>query len=94
MNNTGYKRLFKLVLTLVLTGCAGNPPVKTDAPYRNNSAGTTHSTGTVLNHPPEYQTQSLGLTGTYANSLAVKNFIRHMVLEHHFSESYLNNLFS
>lgn len=87
MKNTGYKRLFKLALALALTGCAGNPAVKTDAPYPNNTA-------TIHDHAPEYQTQSLGLTGTYANSLAVQNFIRHMVLEHHFSESYLNSLFS
>ncbi|MDO9424214.1 MAG: lytic murein transglycosylase [Methylobacter sp.] len=86
MKNTGYKRLSKLALALALTGCASNPAVKTDAPYTNTN------TSTILEHAPEYQAP--GLTGTYANSLPVQNFIRHMVLKHGFSESYLNGLFS
>ena len=85
MKNTGYKRLFKLALALTLTGCASNPAIKTDAPD--------HNTATITpDHVTEYQAQVL--TGTYANSSAVQNFIRHMVLEHSFSESYLNSLFS
>lgn len=84
MKNTGYKRLFKLILALALTGCASNPAVQTDAPYP--------VTGATPDHPVEFQTQRL--TGLYANSLPVQNFIRHMVLEHRFSESYLNSLFS
>jgi membrane-bound lytic murein transglycosylase B len=84
VNNTGYKCLLKLALALTLTGCASNPAVKTDAPYRNSA--------TSSDHPTAYQAQ--GLTGTYANSLAVQNFIRHMALEHSFSPSYLNDLFS
>ncbi|MBL6985639.1 MAG: lytic murein transglycosylase [Methylobacter sp.] len=85
MKNTGCKRLFKLALALALTGCAGNPAVKTDSPYHN------HAT-TIPDQALPYQAQNI--TGTYANSLPLKNFIRHMVLEHHFSESYLNSLFS
>jgi membrane-bound lytic murein transglycosylase B len=81
VKNTGYKRLFKLALALMLTGCASNPAVQTDAPHRITD-----------NQAPEYQAQALN--GLYANSLPVKNFIRHMVLEHGFSESYLNSLFS
>lgn len=84
MNNAGYKRLFKLILALTLTGCAGNPTVHNDAPYRNIVTTPDQSTA--------YQAQDL--IGTYANSLAVQNFIRHMVLEHSFSPSYLNDLFS
>ncbi|MGZ8947189.1 MAG: lytic murein transglycosylase, partial [Methylococcaceae bacterium] len=34
------------------------------------------------------------LTGTYANSPAVRNFIQHMVHKYGFSETYLNGLFS
>ena len=86
MNNTGYKRLFKLTLALALTGCASNPPVKTDAPYRN--------TATVPDHSHQNQAQAQILTGTYANLPPVQNFIRHMVLEHSFSESYLKDLFA
>lgn len=88
MKNKGYKRLFKLALALALTGCASNPAVKTDAPYRSSSSNA----ASIPDYTPEYQTQ--GLSGTYANSLPLQNFIRHMALEHHFSESYLNSLFS
>ncbi len=84
MKSTGCKRLLKLALALALTGCASNPSVQTDTPHLN--------TGIIPTHPPEYQAQVL--TGIYANSLPVQNFIRHMVLEHKFSESYLNSLFS
>lgn len=83
MKNTGYKRLSKLALALLLTGCASNPAVQTDAPYRS---------GTAADQSSEYQAQSL--TGTYANSMPMQKFIRHMVLDHGFSESYLNGLFS
>lgn len=85
MNHTSYKRLFKLTLALILTGCANNPAVKTDVPYRNTATSNP-------DHVLEYQAQTL--TSGYANSLPVQNFIRHMVLEHSFSESYLNSLFS
>ncbi|MFI3186719.1 MAG: lytic murein transglycosylase [Methylococcaceae bacterium] len=86
MNNTGYKRLLKLALTVILTGCASNPALQPDKPYQNTAAIPGHVS------VPEYQAQ--GLTGTYANSLPVQNFIRRMVLEHRFTESYLNSLFS
>jgi membrane-bound lytic murein transglycosylase B len=85
VNYTSYKRLFKLTLTLMLAGCSSNPAVKTDAPHHNTAAAVTH-------HSPEIQAQTF--TGTYANSLPVQNFIRHMVLEHKFSESYLKDLFA
>jgi membrane-bound lytic murein transglycosylase B len=37
---------------------------------------------------------ALMLTGTYANSSAVRNFIKYMVHKYGFSETYLNGLFS
>ncbi len=86
MNNTGYKRIFKLALALMLTGCAGNPEIQTDAPYRNTGAIP------VPENAPDYQAQSL--TGIYTHSLPVHSFIRRMVLAHGFSEGYLNSLFS
>ncbi|MGZ4979317.1 MAG: lytic murein transglycosylase [Methylobacter sp.] len=89
MNNTSYKRLLKLALTLALAGCANNPAVKTDAPDQNSTAIPDQ----ISNNVPEYQTQNL-TTGTYSNMLPVKNFIRHMVQEHKFSESFLNSLFA
>lgn len=81
MKNKGCKRIFKLTLALMLTGCAGNSAIQTDAPYR-----------IADNQPAEYQDQTL--TGLYANSMPMQKFIRHMVLDHGFSESYLNGLFS
>jgi membrane-bound lytic murein transglycosylase B len=84
VNNKGFTLLFKLAVALILTGCASNPTVKTNAPQSNTS---------VIPEPPaEYQAQIL--SGIYANSLPVQNFIRHMVLEYNFSENYLNSLFS
>ncbi|MGZ8136235.1 MAG: lytic murein transglycosylase [Methylococcaceae bacterium] len=41
-----------------------------------------------------YDYSSNTVTGTYASSLAARNFIQHMVQKHGFSESYLNGLFS
>jgi membrane-bound lytic murein transglycosylase B len=84
VKNTGYKRLFKLTLTLMLSGCASNPVVKIDEPP--------HTIVTIPEQAPDFQRQEL--IGTYANSLPVQKFIQHMVLEHHFSEDYLNSLFA
>ena len=84
MKNTGYKRLFKLTLTLMLSGCASNPVVKIDEP--------TQTIATIPEQAPDFQRQEL--IGTYANSLPVQKFIQHMVLEHHFSADYLNSLFA
>jgi membrane-bound lytic murein transglycosylase B len=82
VKNTGCKYLFKLALALMLTGCASNPAVQADAPYHRISG----------DQSSEYQTQTL--IGLYANSLPMQKFIRHMVFDHSFSESYLNGLFS
>ncbi|HEY8159913.1 MAG TPA: lytic murein transglycosylase [Methylobacter sp.] len=85
MNNASYKRLFRLTLALMLAGCASDPAVKTDIPH--------HGAATTIPNPsPEIQAQIV--TGTYTHLLPVQNFIRHMVLEHKFSESYLKDLFS
>jgi membrane-bound lytic murein transglycosylase B len=84
VNNKGFTLLFKLAVALMLTGCASNPVVKTDVPQNNTARISESST--------DYQAQTL--SGVYANSLPVQNFIRHMVLEHNFSENYLNSLFS
>ncbi|MDO9141322.1 MAG: lytic murein transglycosylase [Methylobacter sp.] len=87
MKHTLYKRIVKLAIALILSGCASNTPVQNDAPHHV----------TVIRPPvhkiPEQQ-PSQGLTGIYANSLPAKHFIQHMVREHGFSEDYLNGLFS
>jgi membrane-bound lytic murein transglycosylase B len=85
VSNTSYKRLFKLSLALILTGCASNPAVKNDVPNNQNVAA-------VPEPVTEYQAPSIA--GGYAGSLSVQNFIRHMVSRHHFSEDYLKSLFS
>ncbi|MGZ5624189.1 MAG: lytic murein transglycosylase [Methylobacter sp.] len=89
MINTSYKRLLKLALTLALAGCANNPAVKTDASNQN----TTAIPDRISNTLPEDQNPNF-TAGTYSNRLPVKNFIRHMVQEHHFSESFLTSLFA
>ncbi len=84
MKITAYQRFVKIALALALTGCASNPPVQTDAQNHNPESIPHQSEG--------YQAQTL--TGLYAKSVPVQNFIRHMAVEHSFSEGYLNSLFS
>jgi len=83
VKNTSSTCFLKLALALALTGCASNPSVQ---------PSTTNTVATPPTQPLEYQSQ--GLAGTYSRSPAVRNFIRHMVVEHKFSEDYLNNLFA
>jgi len=73
---------------LLTSSCAEEPLVKPNepvTPYSDTLAkpGSTDS----------YQGQR-SLTGIYAQSFQVKNFIQHMVHTHGFSEAYLNGLFS
>lgn len=76
-------RLFKLALTLVLAGCASNPNVQKEIQPQ----------GQVMpEQQPEVQ-QPL-IAGPFTNGLSVRNFIRHMVTAHGFSESYLRELFA
>ncbi|MDD5463093.1 MAG: lytic murein transglycosylase [Methylococcales bacterium] len=53
-----------------------------------------HATFPYSNHSYSNDYEAQTLTGTYANSFAVRNFIQYMVRKHGFSESYLNGLFS
>ena len=102
-----YKRLFKLALAALLVGCVSkqapypveypvsNPqpsntsppaakPDQLSQPYANNHG--------MAPHANRYGAQKL--TGTYANSPALHEFIRRMVQKQGFSEAYLNGLFS
>jgi membrane-bound lytic murein transglycosylase B len=110
MANTVYKRLFQLVLAVLLVGCASERP----APYHDDSAKNVHQQPKIppVRYPvdqspaqpypknygrkPPYSgsREATLLTGTYANSPAVRSFIQHMVHTHGFSETYLNDLFS
>ncbi|NOT11941.1 MAG: lytic murein transglycosylase [Methylococcaceae bacterium] len=64
------------------------PPANQPIPSNQNYADSV----TVLPLTNDYSAQTL--TGTYANSFAVHNFIQYMVNKYGFSESYLNGLFS
>ncbi|MDD5633110.1 MAG: lytic murein transglycosylase [Methylococcales bacterium] len=50
--------------------------------------------GRIERAPYSSSYEALVLTGTYANSPAVRDFIQHMVHKYGFSETYLNGLFS
>ena len=95
MANLVYKRVFKLALAALLVGCASKP---VSYPVDHQQSNTDQLTQPYANSPrkPPY-TNSYGaqkLTGTYAHSPAVHDFIQRMVQTQGFSESYLNGLFS
>ncbi len=108
MSKVIYKHLFRVALAVFLAGCASEPekpssvysdqlnqpsliaPIKRPAvqpiqPYSNIPQPLSY---------PSYDYSSGSLTGDYAHSIEVKNFIQHMVQKHGFSETYLNGLFS
>jgi membrane-bound lytic murein transglycosylase B len=102
-----YKRLFKLTLAALLVGCASKPtphPVEYPAsaaqqsniPPADNIPGQLSqppsSSHGMAPHTNRYGAQKL--TGTYANSPALHEFIQRMVHKQGFSEAYLNGLFS
>ena len=105
MANLVYKRLFKLALAALLVGCASkqtpypveyptgstqpSTPLASDKPDQLSPYADSHGTAP---HANRYGAQKL--TGTYANSPAVREFIRRMVHKQGFSETYLNGLFS
>jgi membrane-bound lytic murein transglycosylase B len=84
VKNVVRKYLFKIALVLLVAGCASEPAIQPDAGYR--------VTGKAVDRAHDYSAGTL--TGIYANSQPVHNFIQHMVHVHGFSESYLNGLFS
>lgn len=103
--NVVYKRAANLALALLLAGCASdteNRPSDTLAavkpqnrvPFLPKTTGNnTLPSPQSFRKPGQAYSASL-LTGIYANSPRVRDFIRHMVQKHGFSESYLNGLFS
>jgi membrane-bound lytic murein transglycosylase B len=107
MANIVYKRLFKLALAVLLVGCASEP-VPYHVEYQNKTNRQSKIPPArnpvdrlIQQYPNNYgrlpSSNSYGapiLTGTYANSLAVRNFIQYMVRKYGFSETYLNGLFS
>ena len=102
MANLVYKRLFKLALAAMLASCASEP-VNYQVEYPKNSHQQSKApVDRPIQHYPNsderapYSSSSEApiLTGTYANSPAVRDFIQHMVHKYGFSETYLNSLFS
>jgi membrane-bound lytic murein transglycosylase B len=77
-----FRRLFVLVLLLLLAGCASEPVIRPSKP-------TPVDTGRV----PDY-VEARPIVGIYANQPAVTAFVQHMVHDYGFSEDYLNGLFS
>ncbi len=107
MANLVYKRLFKLALAVLLAGCASEPvPHQVEYPKKTNQQSKTPpvrypAAQPIQQYPDSYARTpyssshgAYALTGTYANSSEVRNFIQHMVHKHGFSEAYLNGLFS
>jgi len=102
--NPVYKYTFNFALVLLLSACASDSsnkskqqsPVSTMAkqPVAQPVAPARRSPQAYQYTPPVNPYSASALTGVYANSPAVQRFIRHMVQEHGFSESYLNSLFS
>jgi membrane-bound lytic murein transglycosylase B len=106
MSSLVVKRFVKTVIIIMLAGCASRPEkmvvesalnslpqVPTPAVASNNAQNTQTSPNAAkvqdLHHYAAKQ-----LTGTYANSIALQNFISRMVHQQGFSLSYLNGLFS
>jgi membrane-bound lytic murein transglycosylase B len=102
-----YKHPFKLILVLLIAGCASNqadyhsdyksqpkPPIRVSTVNKPVVQFDRNPNETAMTLPSFSGYSAPSLTGTYANSFAVRNFIQHMVHQHGFSETYLNGLFS
>jgi membrane-bound lytic murein transglycosylase B len=90
---------------LALFGCASDAPVPVqEMPTTAGNPGgfpPPIAGAADFPQPPVYPNPSghynysaSTVTGTYAHSMGVRNFIQHMARKHGFSESYLNGLFS
>ncbi|MGR8934814.1 MAG: lytic murein transglycosylase [Gammaproteobacteria bacterium] len=107
MVNTVYKPVLALI-TVMLTACGGESVTQNDdyssgmkrslprsAQKANNSASRqTASRGKGNSVLPLGSDEQIIVTGVYGNSIAVRDFIRHMVDQHGFDQSYLSSLFS
>jgi membrane-bound lytic murein transglycosylase B len=102
-----YERLFYLLATLLLAGCASDSDTYHGKHYDNLKqlgkidlppAAPTGNDKTVRRsgeaYPNAYAYTAGNVTGIYGNSAAVRDFIQHMVREHGFDGAYLNGLFS
>ncbi len=94
--------VIKGFLIALLTGCASEKATKLPVSVGESSKVTSASFSEDILDPsqsgvkPPYSSnyEAFVLTGTYSHSPAVIKFIKHMVHQHGFSETYLNGLFS
>jgi membrane-bound lytic murein transglycosylase B len=104
MGSLVVKRFVKLVIVAMLAGCASSPekiavePVPTNVAQVPALDSTSVEDAQLSSNPakvPSFRHYAAKqLTGTYANSIALQNFISRMVHKQGFSLSYLNGLFS
>ncbi|NOT84542.1 MAG: lytic murein transglycosylase [Methylococcaceae bacterium] len=80
--NIVYKQLAAIVFLILIHGCTPKQELQTTTP------------AIALPQKQSYEYPLHALTGTYAQSLAVRHFIQQMVAKQGFEESYLNDLFS
>jgi membrane-bound lytic murein transglycosylase B len=93
MGSLVVKRFVKLVIIVMLAGCV-NSLDKIALESSSNSITNTQVPAVVSEIPFAHNYAAKQLTGTYANSIALQNFISRMVHKQGFSVSYLNGLFS
>lgn len=103
-----YKQVCNVAAMVLIAGCASAPVEEYPRDYvgnleqKNTSPPFSKSGMPPIQQYPRpsptsehFEDYSAGaLAGTYAHSFAVQNFIQYMVRKHHFSEAYLNGLFS
>ncbi|NOS87408.1 MAG: lytic murein transglycosylase [Methylococcaceae bacterium] len=104
MANLAHKVLSTLTLTLLLAACSQQPahyesPVAVTPPHNTppirfpGEQPITPRTDSYERVPSSHY-DALMLTGSFANSPALRRFIQKMVRQYGFSEAYLNGLFS
>ena len=97
------KRFVKLVIIVMLAGCVSNPEKMVvesapgnllQVPAIDVNVQNAQTSANPTKVPASHQYAAKQLTGTYANSIVLQNFIARMVHKQGFSLSYLNGLFS
>lgn len=99
-----YKHLLRFALIVLLSGCASDLEVQdSDLAVPSPAIEVQPEQFVAPTHPADNNTgvmtapygyKANTVSGNYARSLAVQNFIKQMVRKHRFSEHYLTGLFS
>jgi membrane-bound lytic murein transglycosylase B len=90
MNNITSKRLLNIAVLILVSSCSSRPVV-----YKPLFPAPTPAPAPTTQLPPQTGSYSAAtVTGPYANSVELQNFIRYMVQQYGFSPYYLNGLFS